>query len=57
MVNFCGEMISDRICNEESKKPETGVFKANICFTPLDECEDLASLSGAPPTYIVDNGK
>jgi len=41
MVNFCGEMLSDRICNLESKKPETGIFKANICFTPLDECEDL----------------
>jgi len=57
IVDFCGERLEDRLCDADSEKPETSAFKASICFTPLDECEDEAALEGAPLTYIVDNGK
>jgi len=56
-VDFCGVKIQDRICNEKSKKPAIEIFEAKVCFTPLDYCEDIESLEGAPPSWMIDQGK
>lgn len=48
-VDFCGEKITDRECDKQSKKPtDSQVFNAKICFTAFKEC---------PGDYKPDNGK
>jgi len=47
-VDYCGEKLSDRDCNEESKKPDSEKgFEVKICFTPMGKC---------PGEYKVDDG-
>jgi hypothetical protein len=47
-VDYCGEKIKDRECNEMSKKPvDVNAFHGKFCFTPLEEC---------PRGYHIDHG-
>ena len=40
-VDWCGEKLTDRECDEKSMKPNNGDgFEAKICFTPLDSCPE-----------------
>jgi len=47
-VDYCGEKLRDRECDEKSRKPQNKAgFEAKICFTPLDTC---------PEGFKADNG-
>jgi len=47
-VNYCGEVLSDRVCDIGSKRPNSKqTFQAKICFTPLQSCVE---------GYHIDNG-
>ena len=47
-IDYCGERIPLRICDEKSKSPKKNMeFEAKICFTPKSEC---------PSGYLPDSG-
>jgi len=39
VINYCGEELVDRICDDRSVKPvKAGGLDVKICFTPKEDC-------------------
>jgi len=54
LVDFCGQKLADRICDEKSKKPvDKTELNVKVCFTPKDTC---GTKPGSSDQYLVDNG-
>jgi hypothetical protein len=39
LINYCGEEINDRVCDNKSVPPvKEGGIDVKICFTPKEDC-------------------
>lgn len=54
VVNYCGEEIIGRICDEKSIRPnKNSGINVKICFTPKPDCMK----EGSDDVFLVDHGE